>query len=222
MRRDDHHIRDYLVSAISAGSYAPGMRLPTERELSEQLAVSRNAVRNALAVLEVEGRIVRVAGSGTYVAEDKTAAPQPDSALSLVTSPAQVMEARLSIEPQLAHLVATNGTAADFAEMQRCHEAGVAAASMEEFEKWDAALHHVIAEASRNPLMIAAYQLITRARDHGEWGALKKRSLTPERRGLYQADHAVIVSALREREAEAAEAALRAHLLRVRSNLLGV
>jgi DNA-binding FadR family transcriptional regulator len=222
MRRDDHHIRDYLVSAIAAGAYSPGMRLPTERELSEQLAVSRNAVRNALAVLEVEGRIVRVAGSGTYVAEDKSKAVQLETSVSLVTSPAQVMEARLAIEPQLAHLVVTNGTAADFAEMQRCHEAGVAAASMEEFEKWDAALHHAIAEASRNPLMIASYQLVTRARDQGEWGALKKRSLTPERRALYQADHAEIVSALRQREAESAEAALRKHLLRVRGNLLGV
>jgi DNA-binding FadR family transcriptional regulator len=132
------------------------------------------------------------------------------------------MEARLTIEPQLATLVAANATSADFAEMVRCHEAGVAAVTLEEFEKWDAALHQAIAAATRNPLMIEAYNLVTRARDHGEWGALKKRSLTVERREAYQADHEKIVAALRHRDAASGEQALRKHLLRVRSNLLDI
>jgi len=219
MQRTDHNVRKHLISAIERGTYTSGSRLPTERELCEQLSVSRSAVRNALAVLEGEGRIVRIAGSGTYVAElDIDAAARGSS---LVTSPAQVMEARMTIEPQLSHLVAVNATSEDFSKMSRSHEAGIAASSLEEFERWDAELHQVIAEASRNPIMIAAYNLVTRARDHGEWGALKKRSLTPERRLLYQSDHEQIVDALSQRDAAAGEQALRTHLLRVRSNLLG-
>src|SRR6056297_1615381 len=103
MQRTDHNVREHLISAIERGAYTSGSRLPTERELCEQLSVSRSAVRNALAVLEGEGRIVRIAGSGTYVAElDIDAAARGSS---LVTSPAQVMEARMTIEPQLSHLV---------------------------------------------------------------------------------------------------------------------
>lgn len=221
MKRTDRQVWDYLMNAIQAGTYAPGSRLPTERDLCGQLDVSRSAVRNALAVLEGEGHIVRVAGSGTYVSDANDAAVVGSVDVSQVSSPTQVMEARLTIEPQLAQLVAANATAPDFAEIQRCHEAGVAAQTMEEFEVWDTALHHAIAQAARNPLVIEAYNLITRARDQGEWGELKRRSLTPERRMLYQGDHEKIVSALRARDAQTAEAELRNHLLRVRGNLLG-
>jgi DNA-binding FadR family transcriptional regulator len=221
MQRSDHNVREFLMSAIDSGTYAPGDRLPTERELCDQLTVSRSAVRNALAVLEGEGRIVRIAGSGTYVTGAEANINGALRDLPQVTSPAQVMEARLTIEPQLAKLVSAHATSADFVEMQRCHEAGVKAETMEEFEKWDAALHQAIAEAAHNPLVIEAYNLITRARDQGEWGELKRRSLTPERRALYQADHALIVAALTSRDAEKGQEELRAHLLRVRANLLG-
>jgi DNA-binding FadR family transcriptional regulator len=221
MQRHDHHVRDYLMTAIETGDFAPGARLPTERDLCGHLSVSRSAVRTALAVMEGEGRIVRIAGSGTYVAQQGAANGAPHG-LPPATSPAQVMEARLTIEPQLAQLVASNATPTDFAEIQRCHECGVNAATLAEFEIWDASLHQAIAEAARNPLVIEAYNLITRARDQGEWGELKRRSLTPERRALYEDDHAKIVAALRRRDALLAESALRNHLQRVRGNLLGL
>ena len=222
MQRNDHNVREYLTSAIERGAYTSGSRLPTERELCEQLSVSRSAVRNALAVLEGEGRIVRIAGSGTYVSGPETEVNAANRDFRLVTSPAQVMEARLTIEPLLSPLVAANATSADLAEIARCHHAGMEAGSLEEFEKWDAALHQMIAEATRNPIVIAAYNLVTRARDHGEWGALKKRSLTDERRLVYQSDHEKIVAALSQRDASLGEQEMRKHLLRVRSNLLGL
>jgi DNA-binding FadR family transcriptional regulator len=212
-------IRQFIVSAIEAGDYATGSRLPTERALCETLAVSRNAVRGALAVLEGEGWVRRVAGSGTYVAERGGAAGQD---IALLSSPSHIMEARLVIEPHLAGLVCANGTALDFAEMDRCVEAGAAAQRLEIFEKWDTALHEAIAGATKNPVIIAACRMISRARDGSEWGELKRRSLTPERRAVYQAQHEEIVSALRRRDAGAAEAAMRAHLLRIRENLLAL
>lgn len=221
MPRTDQHVRDYLSEAIGQGLYPPGTRLPTERALCETLAVSRSTVRNALGLLEGEGRIVRVPGSGTYVSEGAGAGLAKGDVLR-VTSPAQVMEARLIMEPPIAHLVVANGSGADFERLEECVREGGAATTLEGFEHWDAALHAAIADAAHNPLVSEAYRLISRARERGEWGELKRRSLTPERRAHYQDEHERIVGALRRRDAEAGEREIRAHLLRVRANLLGI
>jgi DNA-binding FadR family transcriptional regulator len=214
----EQHVRTYLTQAIQAGSFPPGARLPAERNLCEILSVSRSAVRNALALLEGEGRITRVPGSGTYVRE---AAHPPHDGAAPLASPAQVMDARLAIEPPMADLIVANATAADFETMSRCIAAGAAASTFESFEHWDAALHEAIAAATRNPLVVEAYRLVTRARDTAEWGALKRRSLSDENRARYQSDHERIVLALRERDADAAARELRSHLVTIRMNLLG-
>ncbi|MCF3934912.1 FCD domain-containing protein [Acuticoccus sp. M5D2P5] len=217
MQATDQTIRDYILSAIDAGTYPAGSRLPTERALSSTLSVGRGAVRNALRVLEGEGRIIRVAGSGTYVAATETASPS----LGEVTSPIQVMDARLAFEPTLARLIAANGTAADFEKMKRCIASGGAAETIEQFEHWDAAFHETVAMATKNPVMIAAYRLVTEARNTAEWGALKRRTLTETARASYHADHEKILDALRQRDAEAAEEAIRNHLVAIRNAMLG-
>jgi len=217
MQASDQTIREYILNAIEAGTYPVGSRLPTERALSSMLSVGRGAVRNALRVLEGEGRIVRIAGSGTYVAGTGAAAPS----LGDVTSPIQVMDARLAFEPTLARLVATNGTASDFEKMKRCIAFGATTQTTEQFEHWDAAFHEALAEATRNPVMVAAYRLVTEARNTSEWGALKRRTLTEETRAAYQADHERILDALLQRDIEAGEQAIRDHLVSIRTAMLG-
>lgn len=217
MQTREQDIRRYLVSAIEAGQFPEGSRLPTERALCESLSASRSAVRSALAVLEGEGRIYRVAGSGTFVREAGGAAR---GGFGIESSPAQIMEARLTLEPPMAALICANATSADLAELGRCVQAGAEAADLPGFEGWDGTLHRLIAEATKNPLVVASYALVTRARDSAEWGDLKRRSLTPERRLVYQGDHERIVEALARRDARVAEAEIRGHLLRVRDNLL--
>ncbi|QYK40854.1 MAG: FadR family transcriptional regulator [Paracoccaceae bacterium] len=213
MATPDRQVRDHLLSVIASGALRPGDRLPTERDLCAALSVGRAAVRDALAVLAGEGRVLRRAGSGTYLAEPERSPPSP--------SPAQVMETRLFLEPRLAHLVAAHATAADLRHLQDCLAQGGEAPDLAGFEHWDAALHAAIARAAGNPLIAAAYDLITQARGRDDWGELKRRSMTPERRAQYQADHAAIVAALVRRDADSAEAAMLAHLHRVRSNLIG-
>jgi GntR family transcriptional regulator len=64
-------IEEELAARIEAGDVAPGDRLPTERELADQLGVSRMTVRHALARLQERGLIVRRQGAGTFAAEPK-------------------------------------------------------------------------------------------------------------------------------------------------------
>lgn len=216
-------VHDFLAAAIKGGDFSPGAKLPTERALSEKLGVPRSAVRDGLSVLEARGQVVRIVGSGTYVAEAPKAAPAPAlPQMGRDASPADIMAARLVVEPRLAALVVTNATSADLERIDQCNRAADMAEDFEAFEHWDAALHEAIAQATRNPLIIDIYGAITGARDRTEWGDLKRRTITAERRALYSVEHGVMVAALRARDVAAAEAAIAAHLLTVRRNLLGV
>ncbi|TCT03844.1 FadR/GntR family transcriptional regulator [Aquabacter spiritensis] len=210
-------VHAFLEQALAAGGYAAGAKLPTERDLSERIGVPRSAVRDALSVLEARGVVTRRVGSGTYVAE--TAAPAPSGRPSEV-SPAEIMAARLVVEPRLALLIVTHATASDFEAMDACNRKAEAAADFETFERYDAALHQVMAEATHNRLIVDLYREVTEARDRTEWGDLKRRSINAARRATYQGDHRRIVAALRARDAVAAERAIEEHLKTVRSNLL--
>lgn len=220
--RPDLRVRDFILAGIRSGTYRANAKLPTERALSDQLGVPRSAVRDALAVLESGGAITRIIGSGTYVKENAGAAS--DAAITKTpptASPAEIMQARLLVEPQLAQLAAFNANQDDLARFDECIREGDAAESFEAFEHWDAALHDAIARSTHNRLVIEIYTMITRARDFVEWGELKRRSLSAERRDHYRREHREIVAALKARDVERAEAALLGHLQRVRDNLLG-
>lgn len=141
--------------------------------------------------------------------------PVPDFA------PADVMTIRRLIEPQALPLVAAWATARDFAEMERCLAGGDQAASYEEFEIWDLALHRCIIAAAHSPLLVALYEVVESARHGQVWGDLKRRSATGQRRVLYQEDHHAIVTALRVRDTDAAVEAMRSHLAHVAGHLLG-
>jgi len=62
-----NQVEDLLRGRIREGVYAPGSRIPSENELSEELGVSRATVRTVLAKLAVNGLILRKQGDGTYV-----------------------------------------------------------------------------------------------------------------------------------------------------------
>ena len=74
-------IKDGLIAAIHAGDFAPNERLPSERELSEQYAVSRMTVRQALLSLVRDGVIYTRVGKGTFVAVSYTHLTLPTSDL---------------------------------------------------------------------------------------------------------------------------------------------
>jgi DNA-binding FadR family transcriptional regulator len=218
-------LAELILERCATGPSAPGAKLPTERQLAADLGVTRTMVRHALALLEAEGRVSREVGRGTFLrgGEVRLASTRPerDGARSEDVGPADVMAARRLIEPQVLPLVVAWATARDFDEMRRCLTGGAGAESYEEFEVWDFALHHAIVAASRNPLLMAMYQEVERARKGQLWGSLKRRNDTRARRRAYQADHEQLVEALNAREAQRAVAVMDAHLARVEANLLG-
>jgi GntR family transcriptional regulator, uxu operon transcriptional repressor len=218
-------LAELILERCAAGGPGRGTKLPTERQLADELGVTRTMVRHALSLLEAEGRVSREVGRGTFLrggeARLAPARPDRDGARSDDVGPADVMAARRLIEPQLLPLVVALATARDFDEMHRCLGGGAGAQSYEEFEVWDFALHHAIVVASRNPLLVAMYQEVERARTGQLWGSLKRRNDSRERRLAYQADHEQLVDALSARELERAVAVMDAHLARVEANLLG-
>jgi len=105
--------------------------------------------------------------------------------------------------------------------MDECKHHAEAAATLEEFEKWDAALHEAIADARTNGFIAAVFRLVTKcgrkASGHAE--AAQRHG---ERRLEYEHEHRALVAALRDRDAEQARALCSAHLLlHVRTNMLG-
>ncbi|RZS78007.1 FadR/GntR family transcriptional regulator [Pigmentiphaga kullae] len=210
----------HLLGEISSGRLHVGVKLPPERELSQRFAISRGSVRRVLADLRTRGLIIQSVGSGTFVAEGAQAlAGGPAPAPEVSTSPAELMEARLLIEPLMPALIARNANAADFARMQQCVEESEIAASIEAFEHWDGELHKSFAEATHNSFFLQILELTNRVREQGEWGRLKRRSLTPERRAQYQRQHRAIVEALKDRDAAQARDLLLGHLQQIRQNL---
>ncbi|HYC45542.1 MAG TPA: FCD domain-containing protein [Burkholderiales bacterium] len=215
-------IREFIVNGAANGSLAPGSKLPTERELARRFAVPRNAVRATLAQLEAEGSITRHVGRGTFLA-GRAADPEAGfSAESFAhTSPAELMEARLRIEPAIAELIVTNATPADFERMEACLAKAEDARTLDEFELWDAALHQAIGTATHNRFVSRVLDMVAAVRHQAEWGKLKDRIVTPERRIEYQQEHRDIVEALKARDADRARAAIVAHLQHARRNLFG-
>ena len=136
-------------------------------------------------------------------------------------APADVMTIRRLLEPLAMPLVVAWATASDFREMDRCLGGGDRAASYDEFENWDLALHRTIVAASHSPLLGQLYALIETARHGQSWGDLKRRSASRERRERYQADHTELVAALRARDSDRATEAMRTHLSRVHNDLFG-
>ncbi len=100
-RRLYRQIADQLRSLVEQGEFARGTRLPAERELAQQLGVSRPSVREALIALEVEGLVEVRMGSGIYV-RDHLLPPAGRAAPVTAEPPLETIRARELIECELA------------------------------------------------------------------------------------------------------------------------
>ena len=216
-------LRETILANLRSRTWRAGHRLPTERALSEQFGLSRSTVRRVLLDFKRKRLITQTVGSGTYVADQvhEALSALAPAGPALAVSPAELMSARLVLEPALIDMVIGNATAADFARMDECNHHAETAPTLEEFERWDAALHEAIAEAAHNGFIAAVFRLVNDVRAQGEWGVLKRRSASAERRVEYEHEHRALVAALKERDAAHARALCVEHLVHVRTNMLG-
>ena len=210
-----------LRRRIDSGEWASARRLPNERELAREYKVARNTVRSAIDKLALDGSVTREVGRGTFLRHES-----PIDLLNLIqkltgVSPIDLMTTRQIFEPRAAALAATNSSAGDLHEVAAAHAMSIEAEDMRTFEHWDAELHQRICAASRNDLLNHLHEIFRMIRSQDLWQDIKLRSFSPERRRTYCEEHQAIVSALMRRDAEAAGAAMRAHLDTVSRNLFG-
>ena len=212
-----------LLDNLKSRKWRAGHRIPTERDFSVQSGLSRSTVRRVLAGLKERGLITQTVGSGTYVSTHVAQAlgSLTDAGSAQCASPSELMSARLVLEPAIIDMVAGNANSADFIRMDECCSKAEAAITLEDFERWDSMLHEVIADAAHNTFIAGVFRLMNQARTEAEWGMLKRRSATPERRLDYQREHRALVDALKNRDVVQAKALSTAHLVHVRRNMLG-
>jgi GntR family transcriptional repressor for pyruvate dehydrogenase complex len=201
-----------LIALITDRQLKAGDRLPAERELAATMQVSRSSLREALRALAMVGVVEMRHGDGTYLTSLET--EQLLRPVSLVlslsdSSLAELFEARKLVEPGLAALAAHRISAARAAEL--CSRADATAAALDDPEAFmwaDIELHALIAEAAENAVLrrlldsIASMGIASRRRT-GRLAAVREQSAR---------DHREIAAAIAAHDAEAAHAAMLAHL----------
>jgi GntR family transcriptional repressor for pyruvate dehydrogenase complex len=213
-RRLYRQIADQLRLLIGDGTYAVGTRLPAERELAQQLAVSRPSVREALIALEVEGLVEVRPGSGVHVVARQAAAGRHSAdhgAFGLF----EIFRARQLVEGELAALVAQQirpGVLAGLRDAIGQMEEQIAAGQMP--IPGDRLFHLRIAEAADNgPLQRVVTDLYDmRNNPLFEQFGHHFENASSWRKAV--AEHRAIVRALASANPEAARAAMQRHLQR--------
>jgi GntR family transcriptional regulator, transcriptional repressor for pyruvate dehydrogenase complex len=191
----------------------PDEQLPSERELSESLSVSRNIVREALSVLVAEGLIVKQPGRGIFVTDFDRAKVAPQIAVSFDyngRSPAALSEARAAVELGAISLITRRISDAEIQQLTAINR------SLEEnlrlrrsTIKDDIEFHKLLLQSTNNPVLIELIPLLI---EYFRLAVLYRPSAifhNPER---VIAEHDKIIAALQARDAVAARQALIDHL----------
>jgi DNA-binding FadR family transcriptional regulator len=138
------------------------------------------------------------------------------------TSPVDVMNVRLMVEPQAASAAASNATDSDLKGISDAHDAAKQCQEPATFELLDAEFHKRIFAATRNELLTCVNDILGVIRSQTPWIEIKRRSYSEARRLAYCSDHDAILKALYARDMAGAALAMRKHLLAVNDNLFGM
>jgi GntR family transcriptional repressor for pyruvate dehydrogenase complex len=203
-----------ILDQIVSGRLNEGDRLPPEKDICEMFGVSRPVVRDALLQLRADGLVQARQGSGTYVLR------RPADRLKSFTNSAELavflrcLEVRMPLEATAAKLAAERHTSDQLAVIESAHdrlskdvETGHITTAN------DIAFHSSIAEATGNQFFTQVLQHI-----HDFITGFMEVSLNLTRTGsrerIHQVlnEHTIILEAIRSRESEAADVAMRFHI----------
>ncbi|GHH06078.1 FadR/GntR family transcriptional regulator [Pseudodonghicola xiamenensis] len=141
MRTGKDAARARLWQVLEERAPASGDRLPPERVLKGLVGCSRETLRGALAALEARGEIWRHVGQGTFRGRAPLGRPVKDTLLLEATTPADLMDARRLLEPQVATAAAMRRAPEDIALLRQRVANGRAARYRAECERADDAFH---------------------------------------------------------------------------------
>jgi GntR family transcriptional repressor for pyruvate dehydrogenase complex len=187
----------------------PGDRLPPERELVQVLGVSRSSVRDAIRSLELKGLLEPRQGIGTVVCSPDAANPLASALLEKRKMVEELLDVRKMLEPPLAGRAAQHASPDEIADLENIlvrQEANVRRGDLGIEE--DSEFHYSIALASNNSAVLKVVDVLMDLLRE-----TRERSLQVEgRQEKSLAGHHRILSALKQGDAAAAEAAMRRHL----------
>lgn len=210
----------WVSEGISEGRLSVGDRLPAERDLAEQLSVSRPAVREALRVLEAQGVVSSHVGSGTN-AGTHLVASRADALTRLIglhrdleqTPLSETMVLRLGLERTGARLAALSASDEDLQELAELQRRLDNTTEPELYHELNEELHTTIARLSGNRLcldLVLALRSLTREPIDVAEATLEEWAPFRE---AQQLEHRRIIQALVRRDARAAADAMEEHIL---------
>jgi len=201
-----------LSELIAAGEFTPGQRLPAERELAQQLGVSRPSVREALIALEVEGVVEVRVGAGVFVTSSAPARSEVTD-FDEGEGPFELLRARRSVEGETAARAATEADADDLVGIRAALEdMRRAVMSGQGGESTDRAFHLAIAKATHNGPLMAVVQMLWDQGRGRMWKQMEKHFETPSHRAATLRHHEAILESIEEHDPKKARRAMRAHL----------
>jgi DNA-binding FadR family transcriptional regulator len=205
-------VADQIGDLIRSGEFAPGQRLPAERDLAKSLAVSRPVVREAMVALEIAGLVEVHTGSGAYVRQPG----EGGASVSAGHSPTDLLNARMIVEGEVAALAAENASARDLeaaasaiSQMTADHDGG------RPWSAADLAFHVAVAYATGNAALAMVVERLWQEQYGPVFAILSERAHLQDNWPATLRGHQEILAAIRSRDAPAARERMRAHLRQV-------
>ena len=203
------NVVEHLQGLILQGELKSGERLPAQRELAEQLGVSRPSLREALTVLETKGLVTVRPGSGVFVS--KPAERGPLWRYADRCTPRDIYEARFGLEGFAARLAAPRVGVVEaprlLAFVQQMDEA-YRRDDLTGMSLADAGFHDLIFELSGNPMLAAMYRPVREMAEESQRLPMAWR----ERLGETPREHRLIAESLIAQDGTGAERAMQSHI----------